>query len=185
MKSKTRTVVYSGAFLALGILFQSIRIFFPALAAISVGPFNLQTLIIGSLVNLTIILASWYVNIWAGVAVSIATPLYALLQGHLPLPQMFVVVAIGNSLLALLVWLFNEDRFGKAGVYVGIGIGVIVKFLTQWALVTWVVAPFFAPNEKVAAALGVGFSWVQLVTGVLGAILAVMIYPRLKTYRKN
>lgn len=184
MKNKTRYIVYSGVLLALGILFQSIRMIFPGLAVINIGPFNLQTLVIGSLVNLVIIIASWYVGLWSGIAVSLVMPLYALIQGHLPIPHMFIVVALGNSLLAIFVRLLYAPKLGvraSAGVF----LGVIAKFLTQWMLVAWIVAPLFAPNAKIAAALGVSFSWIQLLTGIIGAVLAFVIYPRLKQFRTN
>ena len=179
MKNKTRYVVYSGVLIALGILFQSIRVLFPGLAVVNIGPFNLQTLIIGSLINLVIIIASWHVGLWSGIAVSIATPLYALMQGHLPIPHMLIVVALGNASLALFVRLFYSSKLDVKSV-TGVFSGVAVKFVLQWLLVALIVVPFFAPNPKIAAALGASFSWVQLVTGIIGGLLAFAIYPRLK-----
>lgn len=184
MNNKTRYIVYSGVLIALGILFQSIRILFPGLALVNLGPFNLQTLIIGSLVNLVIIIASWYVGLWSGIAVSVVSPVYALMLGHLPIPHMLIVVAVGNSLLAIFVRVFYSPKLGTKSA-IGILTGVIAKFLAQWALVSIIVVPFFAPNAKIAAALGIGFSWVQLVTGILGGVLAFALYPRLKSYRAS
>ncbi|MDR3207125.1 MAG: ECF transporter S component [Oscillospiraceae bacterium] len=176
MKSQARYIAYTGLMLALCVLFQSLRTLIPVLATVQIfGPFNLSVLIIGSLVNLTLVLAAWHVGLWSGAAVSVLAPIIAFLQGHQTLLPMVVTIALGNFALVLIVWLLREKKL------VGVAAGALLKFAVQYALVLLLVIPVFVPAESPQLkALPILFSWPQLVAAVIGGALALLIYPRLK-----
>ena len=94
-----RKLVTTALLIALSFVFQQLR---PVLGGSNI----ISTYIIGSLVNLCLIIAATAVGLWSGVAVSVITPLIALLQGHAALPMLPWIIA-GNAVLAVLYTLFS------------------------------------------------------------------------------
>ena len=186
MKSKVRYITYTAMFLALAVLFQSLRTFVPILEATAIfGPFSLASLIVGSLVNLCLILAAVRVGFWSGAAVSVLSTIVAFMQGHLPaaLPQMIAVVSVGNTVIVAVAWSLR-----KVGYPIAFYLGAVAKSLALWGMVTLIVVPFFSSNEAMTALLSrlaVMFSWPQIVTGVIGASLALAIAPALAKSSKE
>ena len=177
--SYVRYITLTALMLAVTVLFQMLRVLIPAMSAlVFFGPFNLSVLVVGSLVNLALIITAWRVGFWSGVTVSVLSTVIALMQGHLPGVYMLPVVSIGNIAIVTVVWLLrNQNR------WVAVVAGAIVKFLALWAMVSLIVVPIFSGNEamaKVLTALSITFSWPQLLTALLGGALACILWPRLK-----
>ena len=84
-----RKMVTTAILIALTIVFQLLRPFLG-------GSNIISTYIIGSLVNLALIVAACAVGLWSGIAVALITPIIALLQGHATLPLVPVIMA-GNA----------------------------------------------------------------------------------------
>lgn len=172
MKSKARYIAYSGLMLALCVLFQSLRVIFPFLATVPiVPPFDLSVLVVGTLVNLTLIVSVWTVGFWCGAAISALAPVIAFLQGFQKNPFMLIVIIAGNLSLVTVCYLLRSQK--PFAVFCGASL----KFLAQYGLLALVVAPLFIPEAKNLLLL---FSWPQLVTAVLGAVLALLVWPKLK-----
>mgnify|MGYP000034307278 CR=1 FL=1 len=96
MNHHTMQAFARGAFLAFALMVQQLRILLP------LPPF-VMTLIIGSLVNLSLVLAGRFTApavIWA---MSAALPAVAFMQGHLALPFMIPVVFFSNAAYAFSV----------------------------------------------------------------------------------
>lgn len=185
MKKNVLFIARVGMLLALAIIFQNLRAVIPLLPIPVLG--NGQTIIIGSLVNLMLYVATATTGIWGGAVISIATPLVALLQGHLPFPQMMPVVAAGNLVLVLIFYFFANKNAGMK--IVGVALASVVKMAVLWGLVGFVISPFLPeilsgkPDNaiiNVRNTLLAGFSWPQLITAILGGMLALAIIPVIK-----
>ena len=91
-------------FLAVALVFQSIRLIMPMIP----GPVNM--FLIGSLLNTVMVLSIWCTNSrWAGI-IGILLPLGAFMQGQLPVVLMIPVVALGNAVYILLVGKFKRSK---------------------------------------------------------------------------
>ena len=95
--SKTKIITRTAVVLALAIVFQNLRYL--------IGGLPYSTIIIGSLVNLCIIVASGSIGIIPAIVVCLVTPIVALYQGHLPNIMFAPVTMIGNSVLAICYFL--------------------------------------------------------------------------------
>ncbi len=161
--------VYMAFFLALAVLFQSIRLFFPMLP----GPVNL--FLIGSLVNMTLVLAVWVTDSYWAAGIGLFLPVVAFFQGHLPIALMIPVVGIGNLIFAAWTlrwrsnWLLWLAPFLKAAWLYAATLAVI---------------EFFALLAKVGGVLSFMMSWPQIVTGLIGIWGAKLLARRLSGSRK-
>jgi ABC-type transport system involved in cytochrome bd biosynthesis fused ATPase/permease subunit len=55
-----------------------------------------------------------------------------------------------------------------------------------WGMTVRLILPmFFAGKTKVAEKLSMMFSWPQAITAVVGGILALLVLPAIRTYRKK
>ena len=172
-----RKMVTTALIIALTIVFQMLR---PVLGGSNI----ISTYIIGSLVNLCLIVATVAVGLWSGIAVAIITPLIALMQGHVALVQLVPWIIAGNAVLVLCYAFFamkdktslsvSWPRWAVAGV-----IAAVVKFgvmaFGQSTVLTSVKGLAFGtafPTSATAQA-------VQIVTAVIAMILGGLILPML------
>jgi hypothetical protein len=165
VKFITRTAVL----LALTVLFQSLRDLIPI-------PSQVSQFVVGSLVNLSLIISAVLVGIKGGLLISVAAPIIAYFQGQLPsiMPFMIVAVALGNAAIVIMVGLFyNKNK------YAALVSGAVLKFITLYIVVIKIVLPFIYPNApaQAKALLSVNFSWPQLVTALIGAFLSLIVIP--------
>lgn len=183
MNSKQiRQMVTTAVIIALTIVFQYMR---PLLG----GTNPISTYIIGSLVNLCIIIASCLVGVWSGIAVSVVTPLIALAQGH---AVIFMVpwIMIGNAVLAVAFALFAkmslENSTGDWVRFVIVGaVASIVKFAViafgQTVMMTSQKGAPIAKALSTASAAQVQ----QIITAVIGTIIAKLLILALPASVKN
>jgi hypothetical protein len=87
-------------------------------------------------------------------------------------------VALGNLLY---VGLFRAGL--KLGRWQGIGIAAAGKTAFLWMAFTWLLT-LVSINPKIAAGLLFVMSWPQLVTTVLGGLLALAVVKRLNNAKK-
>ena len=161
---RTRAVVYAGLFLALAVLWQSLRFFVPWLT----GPWSV--FLIGSLVKATLVLALLVTGRGTVAGIALLLPLVAFLQGQLPLLPLVPVVGAGSALYALLAW----HWWGRKGIWLAPCVAGAVFYAG-----TRLVLFLFSVSGPLAGALTLMMSWPQLVTGYAGIFLAGMIYKRL------
>ena len=88
--------IYAAFFLAIAVLLQSLRLLMPMIP----GPVNM--FLIGSLVNMTLVMAVVYTGKVQLAALGLLLPCIAFFQGALPLVLMIPVVGIGNLPQAVL-----------------------------------------------------------------------------------
>ncbi|NLB40854.1 MAG: ECF transporter S component [Clostridiales bacterium] len=159
----TRTAIL----LALTVLFQSLRVIMPFM------PANISQYVIGSLVNLCLIVAAVTLGIKGGAVIAIMAPIIAFLQGFTPFAMLVIPIALGNLVLVVVVALLY-----KKNMILAFATGTIAKFLALYIGIVLIVLPFFLPNAP--AQLQVVFSWPQMVTASIGGVLAALILPILK-----
>ncbi len=167
MQEKNNKWILPALFLALALIVQSLRFFIPMIP----GPVSM--FLIGSLENAIMICSIWYSkSLWA-VLIGILLPIGAFLQGQLAILPMLPVVALGNVCLILGAWAFPKRvllylvPFLKAAVLYG-GTYTIVQFLAL-------------PGHVVKIMLFI-MSWPQVITGLIGIILAKSITWRIKPF---
>ena len=157
--------------------------------------FNLYVsqLVVGSLVNLFLILATLTCGFFSGFTISVLTPVISFALARMPHVLMIPFVAMGNSTLVFIFWLicvkktFNQDfsmNWAAASI-----IGSIFKFGVLWFGITQIFVNFILINDaalsstqikNISSIISVNYSFPQLTTAFIGCILVYAIYPVLK-----
>ena len=167
MKNNVNKLIKSALFLAIAIVFQTIGKSFPQLSQFITGP----------IINAILLITICVCDRWWAVGVGILTPALAGLTGQLaaPLVPFIPFIMAGNALFILIFSLFiNYKRYGK---YIGIIPAAFLKFGFLYLSVTYIIRLFnIKIPPKVAAAMGVP----QLVTALIGGVLACFIIEALK-----
>ena len=154
--------------LAIAILCQSLRFFLPA-------PVFLSTFVIGALVNACLLIALQATGLGSALLIACITPVVAYFQQLLPIPVFILPVAVGNSLY---VWLYQRLlRIGP--VWPAIGGAALGKAAFFYLAFSWLLTLIEIPAPMAAALLFV-MGWPQLVTGIMGGLLARMVWRRLR-----
>jgi hypothetical protein len=166
-----KTVIFiarTAILLALAVLFQSLRLFIPIPAAV-------DQYLVGSLVNMCLVVAAVIVGIQGGLIVAVLTPVIAFLQNVLANPVLVPFVALGNAAIVVVAALLY-----KRNKYVSIILGALSKFIVLYITVVHIAIPVLLGNmpPQMKELMSLRFSWPQLVTALVGSWLAVM--PLLK-----
>ena len=162
----TRFITRTAILLALAVVFQIMgRFLLPFM-----GPNS--NFVVGPLVNACLLVSAAAAGIWSGTAVAVISPFTAVLTGAaIPLP--FVpFIAIGNFLLVLMFHLLRRNRIA------GILTGAVLKFGLLYAVIV-VFLGIFQVKPKVAGVLLFSFSWPQLVTALVGGLVAMLVLKAL------
>ena len=150
--------------LAVAFLLQSIRLIIPMVP----GPLNM--FLIGSLLNMVMVLAIWHEHTpWAAL-IGVLLPIGAYMEGQLPILPMVPVVAIGNA------------AFTLAAGYLGMRRRAYIAPLIKAGLLlagTQLVLTMLALPAPMSHALTFMMSWPQIVTGSIGIWLAGKIMRRI------
>ena len=171
MNKSVRFITRTAILLALTVLFQSLRVWIPIM------PANVSQYVVGSLVNLCLIVAAVMTGIGGGLIIAVAAPIIALIQGFTPSPVLVVPIALGNIVLAVVASLLYDKNPVLALVS-----GAVLKFIALYIGVVKIALPFFLPNapDKMRAVLSVQFSWPQLITAAIGGTIAIGVLVALK-----
>lgn len=170
MKPTTKKITATAVLLALCIAMQCLK--------------GISVYITGPFVNATIILATWVAGWFGGLSIALFSPLVAFALGMTPvlnlLPQMIVVIMAGNAVMVVAAkWI--ADR-GNLLTPVGLAIGSGVKALFLWLTVWYFMLPTFGTHipEKVQATVKMTFSLTQLITALIGSVIAWLVWLRLR-----
>ncbi len=171
-----RKMVATALLVALTVVFQQLRFV--------LGDSIVTTYIIGSLVNLCLIVAATAIGLWGGVAVAVISPVIAFAQGHLPLLQMMPWVMAGNAVLVVFYAVFAiQDKatltvFWPRWIVTGV-FAAAVKFaviaLGQSTVLTSMKGLAFSAALSAAASA----QSVQLITAGIAMVLSAIILPML------
>ena len=130
------------------------------LLVLQVATKSLGQFVTGSCVNLVLAMAALSGGFWSGVAVAVLSPFCAYALGIGPaFLQLVPCVALGNAVYAVLFAL------------------LVGKWLTAlYVVLVKLVAPMIVPAAKLTAVTA-AFTWPQLVTALIGGVLACLIAP--------
>lgn len=171
-----RKMVTTAILIALTVVFQLMR---PMLGGSNI----ISTYIIGSLVNLVLIIAACAVGLWSGVSVAVIAPLIALWQGHATLPMLPWII-LGNVVLVVIYALWAlKDRHSLKIAWVRWSIVGVVATLVKFAVMVFGQAQVLTSAKGLAfgAALTAasGAQVVQIITAVIALVLGGIILPAL------
>jgi len=145
-------------------------------------------LVTGSIVNLILLVSVFIIGIYGGITLAVLSPLLAFLAGIGPaFIQIIPFIAIGNALFVTIAWFIAKksiSNMNTKGILIsstGLITASIGKFLFLWLGLVVVALPLIPGiKEKQVAVISASFSWPQLITALIGSILAMMIIPLLK-----
>ena len=159
-------MVLGGLLVAIAVILQASRLILPL-------PPLLITFIIGTLVNMMLVLCVRLNGFTSAVILSILLPIFAYVQGQLVLPMLIPVVALGNILFTYCVKSFEQ------GVLTYL-VPPVVKAVSMCAAAYVVIC--FLGIESVAMQKGILFamSVPQLITGFTGILCAKKMVEVLK-----
>lgn len=155
-------------------------IFLALLIAVQFVTRSIGQYVTGSLVNLILIASGLMCGLWGGLAVAVLSPICAFFIGIGPaFPQVVPAVALGNAVLVLLwVLIAGAKNAPIARQAIALVVAAVAKFLTLYlVIVKWLVPMVLTLNEKQTAVLSASFSFPQLITAVIGGVLAMLLVP--------
>ena len=149
---------------------------------------NTSVYLTGSVINCILILAAVFCGLWSAVALSFITPLTSWLITGSPLmsaiPLIVPCVMIGNVIMAVSVWVSIRQKLDSRILLLGILVGAVLKAAFMGSTISLLLLPLLGPATGLPApalaAARVTFSLTQLITALLGGVLAVLIAPTLK-----
>lgn len=141
---------------------------------------SLVQLVTGSCVNLVLAIAALIGGVWSGVTVAVLSPFCAYLLGIGPafLP-MVPCVSLGNAVYAVLFGLLVGKFLQKKklpAAYGSMVLAAAAKFVTLYLVLVRLVAPVVVPAAKLGTVTA-SFAWPQLLTALIGGVLACLIAP--------
>ncbi|MGI6642448.1 MAG: ECF transporter S component [Bacillota bacterium] len=161
MRLDLRSVVRTAVFLAIAVVVQSMR---------------MPQLVTGSAVNAVLYVTALYLGPVYGAAIGCLTPWIALLTGIMKLAPLLPVVIAGNVTLALM-----SGYVGKKSRYLGVGLAAVAKYLVMTMGVKYLISL----GTKVPPAAYTMFTTTQLVTALIGAGLALIIYGAIGRVKRD
>lgn len=166
-----QSLVRSGLFLAIAIVFQLLGKNIPQISQFLVGPG----------VNAVLLLTAYVCGTYYGVGVAALTPVLALIVGQFPAPMgpFIPFIIIGNIIYVLLFGILKDRT--RTGKYIGAALGSFLKFLFLYFSATKLV-PLLGLNipAKVLPKLATMMGFPQLTTALIGSIIAILIIEILR-----
>ena len=174
---KVQFITRTAAILAITVVFQLLRVIIPGLGALPSSVY-----IIGSLVNLGLLLGVSIVGISGGLIIACITPIIALLTAHIMNPYQLVLVAAGNVSLVLVYGLLSKHILLFKNKIVSNSISVVVGALIKFAVMYFgatLVAKMLLSNADFQKVFALAQTF-QLITALIGGALMLLIMPALK-----
>ena len=163
-----RTLARGSVLLTMAIVAQEIRLFLPL-------PPLLSIIVIGTMLNAIMVMAVRYASLTSAIIISAVLPLFAFMQGHVIIPLMIPVIFLGNFVLVLVC-----DKFWGKGIII---IAPVLKTVSLYML-SRALFSMLGLQNKVVDAILLGMGWPQLITAILGIILAMQLEKRLVFVKK-
>ena len=159
-----RALTRAALCLAVAAIAQALRVLLPL-------PPVASMLLIGTVVNLCLCFAVWGSGVLYAGIICVLLPLFAFLQGHLPLLPMVAVVFLGNLVFCLVV---QQQKRWKHYV-----LAPLLKAVTLWSC-TGIVCNLFHMPQTVRNMLQISMGIPQWTTALLGVIAAAFLWRRLR-----
>lgn len=170
-KGKTLWITRTAVFIALLVVLQAVT----ALLG--------NTIITGTVVNMLLIVSVMTCGIISGISVGAISPIMAKLIGIGPFWSLIPFIVAGNITLALIWHIIGKRHWGHkytAKIAASI-IAAIAKYLVLYVGIVQIAVPLFLGlQEPQAVVISNMFSMPQLITALLGGIIALPILAPLK-----
>ena len=160
--------------IALIILAQLLGKAFPA-GAVIVGPFSVNQLVTGSLVNCVLFVFTATGGLWSGVTMGIVSAMLAQFIGIGP------AVSAVSPVFALML---GRERVYGARQWAAMVISAVIKCAFLWIAVPLLLGVLSGVKPQQVQMLSIMFSWPQGCTALIGGALASLVIPRLWKLRK-
>lgn len=164
--SVIQKITRTALLLAVTLLLQGLRLVIPV-------PPQISLFFIGSLVNACLVIAVLRTDLKAGSVIAVAAPVFAYLEGMLPLPFFIPVVAVGNLVYVVFIWALQQ--YGLRKLNIAAFLKAIVLFGGFSLLFALVQVP-----PKITHMILFAMSWPQIVTGIIGLVVGYAVSQRLK-----
>lgn len=164
--SVIQKITRTALLLAVTLLLQGLRLVIPV-------PPQISLFFIGSLVNACLVIAVLRTDLKAGSVIAVAAPVFAYLEGMLPLPFFIPFVAVGNLVYVVFIWALQQ--YGLRKLYIAAFLKAIVLFGGFSLLFALVQVP-----PKITHMILFAMSWPQIVTGIIGLVVGYAVSQRLK-----
>ena len=179
MNKKVRWITETAVMLALLVALQALTKGF--------GQF-----VTGSCVNAVLAVTVLTAGLGSGIVVAVLSPVLAYLLGIAPQILVLPAIMVGNTVFVVLLRLIAGTDSRKVGQQIAAWlIAALGKFAVLYLIVVKVVCGVMAPSllaagtlkEPMLKALPATFSWPQLVTALIGGVLACLIaFSRMYLY---
>lgn len=139
--------------------------------------------ITGTLVNCVLAVSVLLCGIFGGMVVAAVSPFFAFFLGIGPkLIQIIPCIALGNLIYVIVLHLLLQQDSKLWTNVLGVLLAAVAKFITLYLAVVKVFIPVMGTGLKPpqVQAFTAMFSWPQLVTALLGGMLALLILPVLR-----
>ncbi len=151
---------------------------------------NFSPYITGPIVNLILLVAFSFVDLKSSIALCVLAPVtsYLITQSPLITATNFAalpVIMIGNIIYVISVYIFSKENIFTSEnlkLIFGLFFGCILKWVFMFLSSEWVLKTIFSKNltGMLAKKIGVMFGSLQLIAGLIGAVLFFVIYKILK-----
>ncbi len=162
MKNKTQFLTRTALLLAIAIAFQIFGRYIPY-----------NQFIVGPIVNAVLIIATYTAGFWSGTSVAILAPLVSAFTNKAAIAPLIIAfspfIILGNFIIVLAFYLLH-----KKNRIAGVAAGAVCKFAFLYASIT-VFTNLVEMKPQIAEKLNGMFSWLQLLTAVIGGILALIV----------
>lgn len=179
MKLSTKQIVTTGVLLAICIISQFFK--------------NLSVYITGPIINACLVICLLSCGLACALILSVITPVTAFFITGSPIisaiPMIMPFIMIGNALLVIWIYCLN-GRIAKgssSSLPISMAIGCIIKALAMGTSISLWIIPTFLPGtamaEKLMPKMSIfqqTFSFVQLITAIVGCVYAYVIWIPLK-----
>jgi len=137
----------------------------------------------GPVINAILILILFLAGVRSALAVALIPSLMALAGGLLPavLAPAVPFIMISNALYVLSIdRIYDWSKNSSSGYWQGVLIGSILKFAFLYISVSWITKLLI--KQDLAVAVAKMMSWPQLITALLGGVIAWAILKWLKRF---
>ncbi|MCL2046107.1 MAG: ECF transporter S component [Oscillospiraceae bacterium] len=171
IKSKVLWTTRTAVFIALLVILQ--------MATASLG----NTIVTGSIVNMMLIVSLMTCGLSSGLSVAVVSPIMAKIIGIGPFWSLIPFIIAGNIAL-ISVWHFIGNRKMErkhTAAIVALICAAIAKFLVLYIGIVRIAIPILLGlPEQQAVVISYMFSMPQLITALIGGIIAFILLPTLK-----
>lgn len=154
----------------------------------------LGQVVTGSFVNAVLAVTVLVAGLYSGITVAVVSPVLAYLMGIAPQILTVPAIMVGNTVFVVLLhFIAGKDSKKIVRQVIAWLAAAAAKFAALYAIVVWLFCGVFAQSllasgvmkEPMLKMLPATFSWIQLLTALIGGAVALVITPVLRKALKK